>query len=64
MGNFLYVIKDEQKPLYKNGSIIPIKGSNKKKKDYKPKVNYVKYNYYSKKKIYNNNNNDKTKNKR
>ena len=57
MGNFLYVIKDEQKPLYKNGSIIPIKGSNKKKKDYG-------YNYYSKKKIYNNNNNDKTKNKR
>lgn len=71
MGNFF--AKDNNKPLYKKGSIIPI---NKKKKDYKPKVNYVKaklnyvkpkvnyvkYNYYSKKKIYNNNNNDKTKN--
>ena len=54
MGNFLYIIKDDKKPLYKKGSIIPIKRSNKKKKDYG-------YNYYSKKKIYNNIN-DKTKN--
>jgi len=41
MGNFLYVIKDEKKTLFKKGSIIPVK-----KKEYG-------YNYYSKKKIYN-----------
>lgn len=51
MGNFLYIIKDDKKPLYKKGSIIPVV---KKKKDYG-------YNFYSKKKIYNNFN-DKTKN--
>jgi len=49
MGNFF--AKDDKKPLFKKGSIIPI---NKKKKDYQ-------YNYYSKKKIYNNNNNAKNK---
>ena len=53
MGNFF--AKDNNKPLYKKGSIIPIQRSSKKKKDFK-------YNYYSKKKIYNNNNNVKTKN--
>ena len=52
MGNFLYVIKEDKRPLFKKGSIIPI---NNKQKDYG-------YNYYSKKKIYNNNN-VKTKNK-